>query len=235
MSLHHFEIHIAQKYGVNVAIFLNNLAYWIEQNIADNSNFNDGTWWSYKTQKAFTVLFPYWTRQNMRTIIQTCISEGLLKTGNYNKNQYDQTIWYALTDKGWELFPRLETAKQAIGWNQPIKGLESTNEMVGTNQPIPNNATDNTKDNKSSCRPTPKKAKSQKPKTRKDHNNEEKHHWAANAKVCDPITKDATICSGCKRPSHEGSCENNGRLPKELAAKFSKMALARLTGNRTVN
>ncbi len=163
MSLHHFEIHVAQKYGINVATFLNNLAYWTELNIANQTNFNDGTWWSRKTQDAFRILFPYWSRQNIRTIIQKCLSENLIITGNYNKNQYDKTNWYTFTEKGWNLFPRLQTAVDAIGENQPIEGIASTNQVAETNQPIQDNAFINTKNKKSSCA-SPKKSTEQKPK-----------------------------------------------------------------------
>jgi len=140
---HNFDISIAQKYGVNVAIFLNSLAFWIQRNIANEKNFKDGRYWSYNTQKAWLVLFPYWTRQNLRTVINSAIEQGLIVTGNYNDNKYLQTMWYALTDLGLSLFPSLENIhkppvdnSENRGWNQPMGGIEPTTSLVETNQCI---------------------------------------------------------------------------------------------------
>jgi hypothetical protein len=135
---HHFDIEIAKEYGVDVAIFLDSLSFWLRKNIANNHNFYDGRFWTYNSQRALSSLFPYWSRQNLRTILKKCFDAELIVEGVYNKNNYDQTKWYSLTDKGMALFPGLSL----IGWNQPIEGLESTNRMGETNQPIPDTKPD---------------------------------------------------------------------------------------------
>jgi hypothetical protein len=136
---HSFDIEIAATYGINSAIFLNNIAFWTEKNMANERHFYDGRYWTYNSQKAFSVLFPYWTRQNIRTIIVKSKEDGLIITGNYNENKMNSTSWYALTDLGLTLFPRLEFIKKSReirdGCNQPLGGLELTNVVVGTNQP----------------------------------------------------------------------------------------------------
>lgn len=137
--MHHmFDVAIASKYGVNVAIFLNNMSYWIHKNMAEKRHIHDGRCWTYNSQSSFSVLFPYWSRQNIRTIIERCLTEGLIIKGNYNKLAYDQTTWYTFTDKGLSLYPILEQLHATLGWNQPGGRLESTNESAETNQPIPN-------------------------------------------------------------------------------------------------
>jgi hypothetical protein len=80
---------------------------------------------------------------------------------------------------------------------------------------------------KSSCTQLPKK---QTAKTKKDWNNEAKHHWASKAKVCEPVTKDPVICGNCRRPENHCGCygEPAPRLPREIAQAFSREALARL-------
>lgn len=143
---HNFSPEIATLYGVNAAIFLHNIAFWINKNAANNHNFEQDRYWTYNSQKAFTQLFPYWTRQNLRTIIKLCADKGLILIGNHNETTYDRTGWYALTDKGLALFPSLF----AIGWNQPMERLESTNGLVGINPPIPDNKPDDKPDIKAS-------------------------------------------------------------------------------------
>ena len=142
---HHFDIDIAKKFGVNVAIFLENIAYWTLKNIANNTHFYDNHYWTYNTVQAFTQLFPYWSTQELRTIILKCKDNNLLIEGSYNKVKYDKTKWYALTDPGLLLFNL--KAEITITQSQPHL-LESTNEagghlliptngFVDSNKPIP--------------------------------------------------------------------------------------------------
>lgn len=100
---HHFDISLANKFGVNVAIFLNNVGYWIKYNQANNNHFYDGRYWTYNSVDAYTTLFPYWSPKQIRTIIEHCLSYGLIIKDNFNKVKYDQTQWYALTDLGHKL------------------------------------------------------------------------------------------------------------------------------------
>jgi hypothetical protein len=135
---HSFDIEIAKKYGDRVAIFLNNIAFWLHKNITNKRHFYDNYHWTYNSQEAFLGLFPYWTRQNLRTIIKKCVDEDLIKIGNYNETTYDRTSWYALSSKGLELFPILKS----LGCNQPIEVMKSTETLVETNQPIPDSKPD---------------------------------------------------------------------------------------------
>lgn len=97
---HSFDIEIAIKYGTNIALFLNNLAFWIKKNAANNKHFHDGTYWTYNSVEAYQILFPYMKPRAVRTMIEQSINHGLIQKGNYNSNHYDRTAWYALTEKG---------------------------------------------------------------------------------------------------------------------------------------
>jgi hypothetical protein len=100
---HLFDVDIAIKYGVDVAIFVKNLAYWVAHNQAESKNCHDGRYWSYNTLDAFPKHFPYWSTKQIRRIIDQCVEHGLIVKGNYNKQRYDRTVWYSLTDMGHEL------------------------------------------------------------------------------------------------------------------------------------
>lgn len=97
---HIFDVDIAVKYGVNAAIILENLSYWIKHNEANDTNFYDGTYWTFNSKKALKELFPYISERQISTAMQKLIDDGLVITGNYNKLAYDRTLWYALTEKG---------------------------------------------------------------------------------------------------------------------------------------
>lgn len=152
---HNFDTEIATKYGMEIATFLQNIAFWIEKNVANERHLIEGKWWTYNTQKALLKLFPYWTRQNLRTIIKKCVDKKLIVIEQFNKNKYDQTNWYAFTELGLSLFPRLlnliennDLKNSSNGWNQPLEKSELTNVNAGTNQPIPDNKPDNITYNK---------------------------------------------------------------------------------------
>jgi len=107
---HSFDVEVAKLYTVPVAIFLNNIAFWIEHNIANDKHFYEGRYWTFNSVKAFAVLFPYWTEKQVRTTINNAIEAGLIIVGNFNKQGYDQTHWYALTERGMLYYPSLNSA-----------------------------------------------------------------------------------------------------------------------------
>ncbi len=104
---HHFDIEIAEAYGLNEAIILNNIRFWVIHNEANGTNFHDGCYWTYNSMKAFEKLFPYMKPFAIRTALKTLEENGLIITGNYNKSSYDRTKWYALSDKAKLMFSQL--------------------------------------------------------------------------------------------------------------------------------
>lgn len=129
---HVFSPKIAQMVGVEEAVFLQNIYFWTLKNFANQKNFHDGRHWTYNSVKAFAILFPYWTDQQLRRIISNCVNKGLLLTGNYNMNSYDRTGWYALSDKGQELFDFPICRNQQMDSCKPTNGNVETNKSTYT-------------------------------------------------------------------------------------------------------
>ncbi len=142
---HSFDISIAEKFGVNVAIFLNNMAYWIKHNMANEKHFYDGRYWTFNSVKAYSSLFPYWTEKQVRTVLDQCLDNGLIVKGNYNSNKYDQTKWYSLTDFSLKLLNLTNLP------NGQIELGKKANRNDSKGKPIPNINTDNKKAFKSYC------------------------------------------------------------------------------------
>ena len=132
---HYFDIEIAQIYGVNAAIILQNLGHWIKRNEANDVNFFDGYYWTFNSRRAYRELFPYMSERQIDTAFRQLIDDGLVITGNYNAQKYDRTLWYALTQKGKCIlhFDGMENLKMSNGLDQNVK-------------PIPNINTDNKPD-----------------------------------------------------------------------------------------
>lgn len=123
-----FNSKIAEIYGVDGAIMLENLYFWINKNKANERHFHDDKYWTYNSMKAFTKLFPFWTHRQIERILKNLEKSGAIITGNYNKSSYDHTRWYALT----------ETVK-AIYVNGEINLTKSVNQINQNVKPIPDN------------------------------------------------------------------------------------------------
>jgi Tfp pilus assembly protein PilE len=154
--LHQFCPVVAKEFGVNSAIFLQNIAFWTQTNLANERNIYDGYCWTYNTLKAFQEIFSYFTKQNLETIINSCLKQNLIIKGNFNATKYDRTVWYALTPKAYQYFKQLVQASninllgeafQSISCYQEMHFLESRNGFLETKKPIPDNKPDNKNNN----------------------------------------------------------------------------------------
>ena len=130
--IHVFDTDVAEKYGVNAAIILQNIAFWIKQNEANKTNFYDGNYWTFNSNRAYCELFPYMSKRQIETAFKKLIDDGVLITGNYNKLAYDRTLWYALTQKGKCIshFGGMENPKTANGLPQNGEPIPDINPNV---------------------------------------------------------------------------------------------------------
>jgi hypothetical protein len=92
---HSFNIEDAKKYGVNCAVILENIRFWVAKNKANAKHSYDGKYWTYNSIKAFHELFPYLSERQIRTALDKLIEAKEIEKGNYNQNSYDQTTWYS--------------------------------------------------------------------------------------------------------------------------------------------
>lgn len=136
-DVHFFDARIAKMYGVNCAVILQNIWHWVRKNEANETNFYDGTYWTYNSVKAFTLQYPYLSQKQIKTALQKLRDEGIIKTGNYNAVQYDRTLWYAITEKGKSILlaGQMDLTNKANGF--PSEG-----------EPIPDINTDRNADKK---------------------------------------------------------------------------------------
>lgn len=100
-----FESKVAQVVGVDGAVMMQNIGYWIAKNKANNKHYYDENYWTYNSLPAFEKLFPFWSQKQIYRILKKLIDDGYLISGNYNKQNYDRTKWYAITQKGISIIP----------------------------------------------------------------------------------------------------------------------------------
>lgn len=132
-----FNPRIALDIGTDEAIVLENIAFWINTNRAnqidrDNKpSFQDGRWWTYNSVRAFSIQFTWLNEQKIKRILQKLEEMDYVKTGCYNEIKYDKTKWYALGDN------ILLEPYNTISQNRPIEGSLSTNRTITNDQSIP--------------------------------------------------------------------------------------------------
>ena len=109
---HIFDTEHAEKYGVNCAIILYNIIFWLKKNKANDTNLHDDRYWTYNSIRAFNTIFDYLTPKQIRGALDYLREEGVLITGNYNTMNGDKTLWYSLSDEWcdkYDLFPHART------------------------------------------------------------------------------------------------------------------------------
>lgn len=96
---HSFDTEVAEQYGIEAAIIIQNIQYWLTQKKANEESYHDGHHWIYNSLSAWRKLFPYMTERSIRTALETLQKEGVLIVGCYNKNTFDRTRWFAFADE----------------------------------------------------------------------------------------------------------------------------------------
>lgn len=95
-SEHSFSIKLAVEVGVEKAILLKNIHWWVLKNAKNGVNFRKGKFWTYSSSAALGELFPYMSPASIRRWLQELESERWIITGNFNRRGNDNTKWYSL-------------------------------------------------------------------------------------------------------------------------------------------
>lgn len=84
---------LAKEIGLNEAIFLQQLHYWLNSKSAKNINERK---WIYNTYEDWNKQFPFWSVMTVRRTVTSLIKKKLVVTGNFNKAGFDKTVWYSI-------------------------------------------------------------------------------------------------------------------------------------------
>lgn len=127
MATHHFEVEDAIQCGVEKAVLLYNLRFWLDKVRANDNDRHkhDGYYWTYNSARAFGKLFPYYTERKIHRMLDQLESDGFIISGNYNKVAYDRTKWYTTPDF-------------SICQKEDIHLPNMTNGITKSVEPIPN-------------------------------------------------------------------------------------------------
>lgn len=139
---HQFDVDVAKEYGVNAAILFQNIAFWCAKNEANNHNFFDGSYWTYNSRSAFAKLFPYFSERQIKTALDKLIDGGVIKTGCYNNDSFDKSLWYALTKKGLSIIRKcqIDYAEMSDRYDGNVRPIPDINPDIKTADNKPDNS-----------------------------------------------------------------------------------------------
>ena len=112
---HSFDILHAKHYGITEAVMIKNFQFWIAKNKANKTHQYDDRTWTYNSVKAFEELFPYLTSSQFRRCLESLVEQGVLIKGEYNKNKYVRTSWFAFNNESMFLNQQMELSNSTNG------------------------------------------------------------------------------------------------------------------------
>ena len=136
---HQFNVELATKVGVEKAVIIHNMYFWINHNAKNKKNVYDGSVWTYNSSSAFGKLFPYLKDRTISRYLLELEKDGYLKTGNYNDNTFDKTKWYSFTDNFLEELKNIgfDIEDILISQNMYTDTHKMANRSTDNGEPIP--------------------------------------------------------------------------------------------------
>ena len=87
----------AKVLGLNEAIVIQQIHYWLEINRKVNNNFYDDRTWTYNTYEDWQKEnFDFWSVSTLKRIFKSLFDKKILIKGNYNSKKYDRKLWVTI-------------------------------------------------------------------------------------------------------------------------------------------
>lgn len=137
-QMHYFDVEDAMQYGVEKAIILSNIRFWLNNNKNKDLSVvkHDGYYWMYNTAKDMSNVLPYFTQSKVQRLLKQLEDDGVLIVGNYNKVKYDRTKWYTLSEFTYDENCSTQTSELNIGNEQIEQPIQDSKTNTKTNNKI---------------------------------------------------------------------------------------------------
>lgn len=126
---------LAVLVGLEEAIVVNKIAYWMEVENNEKHTF-DGKVWVYNSYEHWKDgNFPYWSISKIKRLFSKLEKDGIIISATFNKKDWDRTKWYTVNfSKLQDLLDSGVTLNQSNGskWNDRSGQDETTNTMEYT-------------------------------------------------------------------------------------------------------
>ena len=134
MQFHSFNVHVAKKVGVNKAILLQYIEFWVDKNKANKVLLYEGKAWVYHTASGFEEIFSYMKANTIAKYLVELEKEGYLHSSQNiekGKNRNNRVKYYTLGDAYFSI-----TEKEAQNQNEPAKNQNVYNDISLENNNI---------------------------------------------------------------------------------------------------
>lgn len=119
MQFHSFNVNVAKKVGVNKAILLQYIEFWVDKNKANKVLIYEGKAWVYHTASGFEEIFSYMKANTIAKYLVELEKEGYLHSSQNiekGKNRNNRVKYYTLGDAYFSI-----TEKEAQNQNECAK------------------------------------------------------------------------------------------------------------------
>lgn len=116
---------LACAVGLNEALFIQQLHYWMRFNLKAGRGTYQGRVWVYNTLGQWQEQFPFWSRNTLRRTIDKCVKMSIVDKALLSHDPRDRTLSYSLN------YERLELLLENWGSDDAISQGTQTNALQG--------------------------------------------------------------------------------------------------------
>lgn len=126
-----FNKDVAILVGVENAVIIHSIMFWITKNKHNDKMFYDGRYWTYSSQKAMLKSFPFFSKDQIKRRISSLARQGyLIVTSEYSQDK--KTYWYSVSNDITSIYERKNVIidKKSINRDKKPKPTISKDEII---------------------------------------------------------------------------------------------------------
>ena len=97
-KIYNFSTMDAVEHGIDAAIILHNMRYWLDYARAHGEHEHDGHYWMYAKASKMQTVFPFWTANKIQKTLKKLEERGVIISGSFNSSAWDRTKWYTMPE-----------------------------------------------------------------------------------------------------------------------------------------
>ena len=128
-----FHPDLALKIGLNEAIFLQQLHYWLQRKPKQYDNRG----WVYNSYISWKEQMDFWSVDTIKRIVNNLVESGIVITDNFNTYKFDKTLWYSIDYEKLDYIVDAKENDDSSKLHQPELQIDTLLDSSKLHQPIP--------------------------------------------------------------------------------------------------